>query len=148
MALTPEQVQADCEGLLKPDEIAATQARLAHIQQHLGDLARDGGVMDRTDDWSQPEVTRLLGMGDRPGDRIERLRDELAGQGKSEHAIDTEIKHLKTRMEREAYSQGYVARDWVLQELNRLDSMAPMLDVNDFTALLTPPQTLPTAQDA
>lgn len=137
MDLTPDQVDQDCAGLLKPDEIAATKARLVQIQAHLGELADNGGVLDTEDGWNSPEVSARLGMVGHPHDRIERLREELTAQGKSEHAIDTAVKQLKTTMQREASSRGYIARDWMTQELNSLSDMpAPLLDVSDLDDML------------
>lgn len=137
MDLTPDQVDQDCAGLLKPDEIAATKARLAQIQSHLGELVDNGGVLDTEDGWNSPEVSARLGMASHPHERIERLRAELTAQGKSEHAIETAVRQFKTTMQREASSRGYIARDWMTQELNSLsDTPVPMLDASDLDDML------------
>ena len=137
MDMTPEDVDVACAGLLKPDEIAGTKVRLLQIQEHLGKLELNGGVLDTEDDWNGPEVSARLGMAGHPHDRIERLREELTAQGKSEHAIEMAVKQLKTTMQWESSSRGYVARDWMTQELNSLSDMpTPLLDVSDLDDML------------
>ena len=47
------------------------------------------------------------------------------------------VKQLKTTMQWESSSRGYVARDWMTQELNSLSDMpTPLLDVSDLDDML------------
>lgn len=45
LALTPDAVEAPLKGLLRPEEIAATQARLAQMQAHIQGLYQAGKVI-------------------------------------------------------------------------------------------------------
>lgn len=142
MALSPEQIETDCAGLLSPDEIEATKTRLAQIKLHLGELEQNGGVIETDDEnaWSSPEVSKRLGMETSPQERVDRLRERLTHEGLNEHAIKTEVKKLLTHMEQEAQSFGYVARDWMLQELDNMQVIdTPMLDVVDLDEMLDKP---------
>lgn len=130
MALTPEQVKADCKGLLAPDEIAATQARLAQIQAHLRGLADNGGVLETLEDWRSPEATKRLGLERDIRGPIDRLQAKLQGEGKSAFVIERDVGNLKSKMMREATTYGYLAREWVLLETGKLGTApTPTLDV-------------------
>lgn len=133
MALTPEQIDADCAGLLNADEIKATQSRLAGIQEHLQTLDDAGRVLDEDADWGSDEVAKLLGMEYGPFEAHSQvIQSETSTLRDKQRSLDS-----VANLESQARDVSYVARDWMMQERTRLQNLegrgAPLLDLGQLT---------------
>lgn len=62
MRLEPEELDELLDGLLLPDEIAATKSRLGEIKDHIRELERVGRVCTNDEQWTHPEVSKALGV--------------------------------------------------------------------------------------
>lgn len=138
-ALRPQQLEEDLSRLLGPEEIEAAKKRLQDIQAQLVALETDGGVLDSDDAWRGDAASTRLGMQHHPQTRLDGVRRDLESQSKSPSQISTALLRLTTRLVVEATTQGYVARDWVLQELARMQRSTPVLDLSDLGRITAPP---------
>jgi hypothetical protein len=122
MTLSDADLEHELKGLITPDELAACKSRLVSIKEKIAELDRNGGVIDKDEEWGSAETGKRLGVMS-----LAEMKQVIDDGGSPIFTKGTRPDHMERGMEKLVGVSSYVSRETFAIESVMVKKDAPYI---------------------